>query len=55
MMLAVETSNPYIGTEPNHLPFVVAARVLFFKANYITQFYFHNHVGYPTYSNVILR
>ncbi len=38
--------NPNVSTEPNYLPLIVAAGVLLLEANYITQFYLHNHSFY---------
>ena len=47
-MLAAEASNPYIGTEPDYLPFIATAGVLLLEANYITQLYLHDHISTPT-------
>ena len=45
-MLALKALNPYIGTDPDYLPFIAPAGVLLLEANYITQLYLHNHSFY---------
>ncbi len=42
-MLALKASNPDIRPQPEYLPLIATAGVLLLEANYITQFYLHNH------------
>lgn len=35
--------DPNVGTEPDYLPLIVAARVLLLQVNYITLLYLDNH------------
>ena len=46
-MLAFKTFDAYISAEPNYLPLMAAARVLFLEVNHITQLYLHNHSSCP--------
>jgi hypothetical protein len=39
--MARKTPYPDISTQPHHLPFITATRMLFPQANYIAKLYFH--------------
>jgi len=41
--LAFEALNPDVSSQPDYLPLIAAAGVLLLEADYITQFYLHNH------------
>jgi len=43
LALASEALYAYIGAEPDHFPPVAAAGMLFFEADYITEFYIQDH------------
>lgn len=45
-MLAFETFDSYISAQPDYLPFIAPAGMLFLEADYIAQPYIHDHSFY---------
>ena len=43
--LAFEAFNPDIGAEPDHLPLIAAAGVLFLEAYHVPHLYFQDHLS----------
>ncbi len=42
--LAFEAFNANISPEPDHLPLIAAAGMLFLEADHVTQLYLNNHL-----------